>query len=296
LVFDPDRRGGAGDCDPPDARLHHLDVADGVVIQILEWAMDWQKAISDFLVATIPAVLLYFLGWAYLYYFLSSFGIYPSELKLDVITVLIYAYAPIHDIVARYLLIIIFSCLAFIFLIYFNIASPKKMLQRAPLWVKQLPTSVSKMYRPVSSLPLAIRIFSLTFELLIGMLLALSLILIPIAKLAAAKTEAELWGDSAPIIAVNLHLEDTSKKEVNSNAPTLESKADQEHNSNDETLSSEVAQCQRNLGLVPIFSDDSTLFVLCRNEQDRNSGWVFELRKEKGLVSARSVVNLRSSK
>jgi hypothetical protein len=257
--------------------------------------MDWQKAISDFLVATIPAVLLYFLGWAYLYYFLSSFGIYPSELKLDVITVLIYAYAPIHDIATKYLLIIVLCSLAFIFLIYFNIALPNKMLQRAPLWMKQLPTSASKMYRPTSSLPLAIRIFYLTFELLIGMLIALSLILIPIAKLAAAKKEAELWGDSAPIIAVNLRPEDTSKKGVNSNAPTLESKAE-EHNSNDETLSSEVGRCQRNLGLVPIFSDDSKLFVLCRNEQDRNSGWVFELRKEKGLISARYVSNLRGSK
>ena len=37
--------------------------------------MDLTKAIYEFLVATLPAVFLYFLGWAYLYFFLGAFGI-----------------------------------------------------------------------------------------------------------------------------------------------------------------------------------------------------------------------------
>jgi hypothetical protein len=258
--------------------------------------MDLQKAISDFLVATIPAVLLYFLGWAYLYYFLSSFGIYLSELKLDVTTVLIYSYAPLHDIVENHLKIIIFSCLAVVAIIYSRISLPKSILRREPLWIRQLPVNISRMYRPTSSLPLAIRIFLLAIEFFVGILIILSLILIPIAKLAAEKTEAELWGDSAPIIAVNLHLEDASKNVTNNHATALEYRSGRKHNDNDALLVSEVAQCQSNLELVPIFSDDSTMFVLCKNEQDKNSGWVFEFRKEKGVVSSRSVVNLGSSR
>lgn len=37
------------------------------------------KAIYEFLVATLPAVVLYFVGWAYLYFFLGAFGINIAE-------------------------------------------------------------------------------------------------------------------------------------------------------------------------------------------------------------------------
>ena len=40
---------------------------------------------------------------------------------------------------------------------------------------------------------------------------------------------------------------------------------------------------------MSVFSDDSTLFLLCRAKDDLQSGIVFEVTKEKCLISARNV-------
>jgi hypothetical protein len=37
--------------------------------------MEFQKSIIQFLIATLPAVFLYFVGWGYLYFFFGAFGI-----------------------------------------------------------------------------------------------------------------------------------------------------------------------------------------------------------------------------
>ena len=54
------------------------------------------SALFEVLVATIPAVLIYFVGWAYLHFYLKVFGIGMSELDLDVQTILIYSYPVIQ--------------------------------------------------------------------------------------------------------------------------------------------------------------------------------------------------------
>jgi hypothetical protein len=54
--------------------------------------MDVSNAFVNFVIVTLPAILLYFLGWTYLYFYLSTFSIKISELKVDVDTVLVYGY------------------------------------------------------------------------------------------------------------------------------------------------------------------------------------------------------------
>ena len=54
------------------------------------------KGLFELVIATIPMVMLYFVGWTYLYFYLKVFGIGISELDLDIQTILIYSYPPIQ--------------------------------------------------------------------------------------------------------------------------------------------------------------------------------------------------------
>lgn len=42
--------------------------------------------------------------------------------------------------------------------------------------------------------------------------------------------------------------------------------------------------------MIQVFSDESTLFLLCRSLDDPRTGSVFEVKKEKGVVSSRYVI------
>jgi hypothetical protein len=48
------------------------------------------KVFFEIAIATIPAVVLYFIGWVYLNFYISAFGITVSELDLDIQTIFIY--------------------------------------------------------------------------------------------------------------------------------------------------------------------------------------------------------------
>src|SRR5258707_392343 len=52
--------------------------------------------------ATIPAVLAYFIGWEYLYYYLGQFGVGIAELELGLETIFIYAVPPISWMIKSY--------------------------------------------------------------------------------------------------------------------------------------------------------------------------------------------------
>lgn len=53
------------------------------------------SAVSGVVVAAIPAALAYFVGWAYLHYYLAEFGIGIAELELGTETIFIYAAPPV---------------------------------------------------------------------------------------------------------------------------------------------------------------------------------------------------------
>jgi hypothetical protein len=64
--------------------------------------MEFQKSIIQFLIATLPALFLYFVGWGYLYFFFGAFGINIAEIHLDTSTVFIYAFSPLPIVVKAY--------------------------------------------------------------------------------------------------------------------------------------------------------------------------------------------------
>jgi hypothetical protein len=63
-------------------------------------SLDLRKAFTDFLIATVPAVVLYFTGWAY--FFLSTFGVNIAEIHMDTPTVFIYSAPPLYALLINY--------------------------------------------------------------------------------------------------------------------------------------------------------------------------------------------------
>jgi hypothetical protein len=76
------------------------------------------KIISELLLVTLPAVLIYFLGWAYLYFYLGAFGINVSELDLDIQTVLIYSFPAIRGLISSYWYLVLIAVLALVAIIW----------------------------------------------------------------------------------------------------------------------------------------------------------------------------------
>jgi hypothetical protein len=161
--------------------------------------MDTQKTIYDFLIVAIPGLLLYFLGWAYLYFYLQLFSIDPSELKPDVQTVFIYSYTPFYNLIAGHWLLSALACIIIVLLIYTRWSLPRMATN-----------SLGGIFRPVSSLPPIARIVSITFLLLVGILAVLSFVLNPVAKWAARDAANLRWSDDAPTMIVILNQENSS--------------------------------------------------------------------------------------
>jgi hypothetical protein len=231
-----------------------------------------QKAIYEFIVATVPAVILYFLGWSYLYFYLSSFGINISEFKLDLQTIFIYAYSPIQTLtthlVARFLthwivyvaIVVAAVILFFAMRRYLSDAKKKKINELK----SRLQTALAS-YVPTSPL-----VRALVFLFAIAFLMPL--LLIPLARQAASETANNVWTHQTQQMVAIVREDDFV-------------------DDNDErySLLTNYRQCQSRLELGLIFSDDEGYYMLCRSHDDPNTGLVFEVRREKGLMSVRYV-------
>jgi hypothetical protein len=97
----------------------------------------------------------------------------------------------------------------------------------------------------------------------------LNFVLIPIAMSSAKQAALQKWEGDTRSIQVNLN---------------------QEGNSGSTELAEDFKTCQDRGAMIQIFSDESTLFLLCRSPDDPRTGSVFEVKKEKGLVSSRYVI------
>lgn len=60
------------------------------------------KALPDIVLVTAATVLIFFVGWAYLNFYLRAFGILISELDLDIQTIFIYSYPPARLLLGTY--------------------------------------------------------------------------------------------------------------------------------------------------------------------------------------------------
>jgi hypothetical protein len=224
--------------------------------------MDTQKSIYDFVIVSIPPLILYFVGWAYLYFYLLLFGINLSEMKLDIQTVFIYSYSPFHSIVTENWI----TSTLVLFVIFFSIFIKWSLPRRIRAYA-------GSFFRPISSLSPLARIFALIVTFVVGIIILLTAILIPIAKWTAEEAANRSWAGNAPRMVILV---------------SDKSKANQSPSSAD--WLSNFDKCQKRSELGTIFSDDDTFFLLCRSLDDpTHSGIVFEFRKETGLVSVRPV-------
>jgi hypothetical protein len=220
--------------------------------------MDLQKAIYDFVVATIPVVLVYFIGWSYLYFYFDSFGINIFELNLDLQAVFVYSYPPIRaswaEIIKHSVWSFIFVAVAVLFIfvcryIYFTWWPTSNSVLKQVL----NPTSVEK-----------------AFMFVLALVLTLYFFIVPLAKWSALDVAAHLWaGTGRQMVAV------VNEKDY--------------IDDNDERSSwlKSYRQCQSRRELALIFANENAYYMLCRSKDDPNTGLVFEVRRETGLASVR---------
>jgi hypothetical protein len=247
--------------------------------------LDFLKSIADFVIVTTPGLLLYFLGWAYLSYYLFLFGINPSELKIDAQTVFISSYIPLYGLVGSNWILSIVSILVllFVMLALFTNLFDNKLSKIVGRFRNYLISHMPWLqHRPVSSLSSTWRAIYFTVMFFLALIIFLNLALIPIARWSAKSAADERWSGAGQAITI-----------IRSQDEAITKAGQQPDNSVKNAISTQWMEsfttCQTRGALVSIFSDDSTLFLLCRSPDDPQSGVVFEVTKEKGLISARNV-------
>jgi hypothetical protein len=110
----------------------------------------------------------------------------------------------------------------------------------------------------------------------------LNIALIPIARWSATAAANERWSGLGEEVTIILPQDDKPGKTAQSSDSSQSNAISAEWNAN-------FTSCQSRGALLSVFSDDSTHFLLCRSLDDPQSGVVFEVTKEKGLISARNV-------
>jgi hypothetical protein len=148
--------------------------------------VEFQKSLIQFLIATVPAIVLYFIGWAYLYFYFSSFGINIAEIHLDTSTVFIYAFSPLAIVVKAYwpwiapLTVIIVAVVLII----------------TTLMPRKSRNEIKQIYRWVrDKVPIGVT----TLLMIIGLLIFLSA-LVPVVKWAAIQQRKQVWASERPVL------------------------------------------------------------------------------------------------
>jgi hypothetical protein len=218
--------------------------------------MDTKKGILEFIIATIPAVILYFVGWSYLYFYLGSFGINISELKLDLQTIFIYSYSPVRILIYVlclywWLLVVVIVLATILFMVVRRLLPAERIWHRVTTYVPASPI---------------IR----TLIVVIAVVIIAPLVLVPWARWAATRAASRVWAGAAQqVVAVVSEKDFVDEKDQS--ASSL----------------SNYRQCQNRAELGLIFSDDQAYYLLCRSLDDPNTGLVFEIRRGGRLASVR---------
>lgn len=214
------------------------------------------KAIYEFLVATLPAVVLYFVGWAYLYFFLGAFGINIAEIYLDTTTIFIYAFSPFQIAAKAYGIWVLLGIVGIAVLVWIV----ARFIPRG--WKAAFKHARHK----TSQSSIGIRIF-----LLIIAFVFLLLALLPILQWAAIRQKMQVWAGNGGYIVPLLHEEASKQTAPSQPSPWRES----------------YMQCSDQQALLLIYSDEKAYYVLCKSNEDSNEGYVFEVRRDFGLSSVR---------
>jgi hypothetical protein len=228
--------------------------------------MDVRKVIFEFILATLPAVLLYFIGWVYLNSYLSGFAINVSELQLDTQTIFIYSFSPFQIIIQRYWIRLGLIALGLTILVIALVWIARKYLsstRRATLRAK-----AGQLIGAVAALPPALY----GFIGIIAALVFLALLVAPVVRWSAGISVAQRWD------GLGARVQPILPSEIK---PSMWHQRFYWHEN--------YERCGERRGFEFIFSDQSAYYVLCRSSVDPDTGIIYEVRHNVGLVSVRYV-------
>lgn len=210
----------------------------------------WDGALSSVFGATIPAVLAYFVGWVYLYYYLAEFGIGISELDLGVETIFIYAAPPVAKAAKGSWLVIALVVLLAVVLV--------------ATW-RRMPNNLRFGFRKL-------RMFEAVPPVLFGVGLVVSLMLL--AAISASVTRG---------VALEHASERWDRVGVRIQAAAAEPTSLQ-------VRYADYKLCVERRALDLIFADKNSYFMLCISEINDANGVVYEVRREgSSFASVRSI-------
>jgi hypothetical protein len=235
---------------------------------------DASKVLTDLIVVTIPAVLLYFVGWVYLYFYLGAFGIGVSELDLDIQTIFLYFLPPIR-LLAKFIwdgflanlylaggLLVLIAIAAVLF------------KQCAPGHFQSLGQRLSTSFNNLRELFASLQTASVIVQCLLVfvLLVSLAIIAVPVIRSTAGYAADRQWVTRGTMIAAMIK------------------KADEMQSS---SWFDNYKACSERRALNLIFADKETYFMLCIDKYDASFGVVYEVRRDAGLASVRPVTRKR---
>ncbi len=206
------------------------------------------KGISELVIATIPAALLYLIGWTYLYFYLQAFGIGISELELDLQTIFIYSYPPIR----------------MLWLSYWGWVLLGVGALASGIWVVRLRTTpaarnaLARWIFGVSTVSQGLRLF---FAVSI-----LAVLLVPAVRTNAVQAADRKWVSEG--IRVEAIVKEPEKGEKSAWYESYK-------------------RCASRRALDLVFADKDAYYMLCISGVDESSGIVYEVRRDSGLASVR---------
>jgi hypothetical protein len=245
-----------------------------------------QEAILELLAAALPAVVLYFTGWSYLYFYLGAFAINISEINFDLPTVFIYSYPPLHALWEFYWLPIV----------AFVVGVVLVWLFAARLWAAAVAPRLTPCLA-VEAAAIAARVRALsttawTLSVLFVLVLVLPLPLKSLTSFAAARAADRVWEgqaaelrpvfDKPPAVASRFDV-------VRLVTVSLWRKATKKERDAMAVLADDYETCQRRNAVSVVFAVEQRYYLLCRGAQVPFRGAVYEVKGKDGLLSVRSV-------
>lgn len=214
---------------------------------------DSSQDLFKLVMATIPAVVLYFVGWAYLHFYLKTFGISVSELDLDIQTILIYSFPPIQILTRSWWHWLLLAAVALLVIVW----SVRRLMGQD---MKENLANFCKRARCASPIAQGLGLFVI--------LLILVVVFVPIIGSAAAQAANRKW------LSEGVRIEAVVKE------PDPKGKSAWYENYN---------RCASRRALDLIFADKESYYMLCISSFDKTSALVFEVRRHIGLVSVRFI-------
>ena len=214
---------------------------------------DGSNALSELVIATIPAVLLYYAGWVYLLFYLQAFGIEISELDFDTQTIFIYSVPPFRMFLLSFWHWLLLGIMVLAVIMWL---SRKFATQKA----KHKLASCLTWFRRGSPLKKGLGIFA-------GLLLLIALFH-PVIRWSATEAANRKWD------AQGIRIQAMIKNSI----PREESAWEENYK-----------RCSSRQALDLIFSDKESYYMLCISSHDKTSAVVFEVRRDVGLTSVRLI-------